>query len=726
MNKIFQFFSKTKTFGENVFTNFSTFLSGENVNTQNLLENNKHWVYVAVDKISSKMASIRLQVMKTNKSDDDDTEIWDHPLVDFLNMPHPRMTGKRFVYLNTAYKELTGNSFWKFDIKTGNKVSVIPLLPTKVNARIGKNYEILGYEYTNGVNKENLTFEEVLHDTYPSPKNPFWGQGPLSQIASWVDTDNYASEFNRLFFINGAQFGGFIESESDSKERIELIKVGLKNQHVGVKNAHKIGVLPKGAKFKEASSTLKDMQFTELDARYRDKILAGFGVPKHIAGITEDVNRANAEASEYTFCVNTIKPKMDMFIDFINTFIVPMFDKTGQIYVKYEDFIPEDRQLKIEERKVSLGNSPYKTINEVRLEDGLEPIEGGDVLPTNGFDFGSLVPVKTIKTKKKKKVFINRKASAMESMVEKLANIAKAKKVEAELKTKDLNARVVSGVQTKEFEANVDKFEKEIVDQVREYNDRQKALVLENVEKFISQGKGIKGSDIFDFKSEMGIMVNVVSPILLNLFTTQAIEEYVAQNFDGNFNTTEANVLRVIEVSANRMAKKYTNTSLKLLKHTINEGLQQGDGLKQIKDRVSSIYEFSNQTRSARIARTESFYVSNEASRQAYKQSGVVKTIKWYTSYNPCQFCAPLDGKIIDIESNFFEMGQTITGADGGSLDLNYRNIGVPPLHPNCNCFIKPEEIVIDKSAKKDIEVSPDEDIDEEIDKELNELLEND
>jgi hypothetical protein len=55
-----------------------------------------------------------------------------------------------------------------------------------------------------------------------------------------------------------------------------------------------------------------------------------------------------------------------------------------------------------------------------------------------------------------------------------------------------------------------------------------------------------------------------------------------------------------------------------------------------------------------------------------------------------------MDGEVIDISDGFFGKGDTVTGREGGKLDLNYEDVDNPPLHVDCRCFIRPEEISVD------------------------------
>jgi hypothetical protein len=94
---------------------------------RNLLANNKEWVFISVDKVAKAVAAVRFKVMRYQRSGDD-VEVFDGPMVDFLEHPASNFTGKDFIYLDTAYKELTGNAFWELLPK--NDLS--PLIPTSV------------------------------------------------------------------------------------------------------------------------------------------------------------------------------------------------------------------------------------------------------------------------------------------------------------------------------------------------------------------------------------------------------------------------------------------------------------------------------------------------------------------------------------------------------------------------------------------------------------------
>ena len=54
-----------------------------------------------------------------------------------------------------------------------------------------------------------------------------------------------------------------------------------------------------------------------------------------------------------------------------------------------------------------------------------------------------------------------------------------------------------------------------------------------------------------------------------------------------------------------------------------------------------------------------------------------------------------MHGITIAIEDDFFKKGDTVTGANGSEMKLDYSDVGAPPLHANCRCYSRPDEIEV-------------------------------
>lgn len=675
----------------------------DGINERNLLQANKEWVYIAVDKVATAAASVRIKVMKYTKTDDDQ-EVFEGPLVKFLDNPGPGFTGADFVYLNTVYKQLTGNAFWERMSVRSNQVT--PINPTLVEPNISGG-QLIGYKVSDGAKQRTLTLDQVLHDRAIDPARPYWGIGKLQKIAGWVDTSTFANELLKSFFLNGAVFGGFITTEEETEERIKLIKMGLVNDHTGVSNAHKMGVLPKGADYKPTMLKMSDMEMGATDDRYRDKILAAFGVPKNLLGVTAGENRATVEGTEYTFAKYTIKPVMDDLMQFLNTNVAAVLDPSGQYYFEYEDFIPDNMEIKLKELELSLNHQPYKTINEVRAESGLPPVTGGDIIyttmgqvplgtpeapadpaPQEGQDTPQ--PKQPAKTVKRTVATRIRTIERQERVKEQFADdISKAFSdfVQNAQEAKD-------AADHKAFVGRVDSYAAKIELAVREYNKRQLHDLMGKLGRIT---KAIAKTDLWNQDEEVKAMVDVVTPLLGGLLTEQAIAEFIDQGFAGKFDSGDLLVKKTIELAAKRLAKSYNETTANLLTSKLNEGIQAGDSLQQLTKRVNEVYAYSDAVRAKAVAQTESVYIANKANLEAYRQSGVVSTLRWYTAEDEmvCPYCEPMNARVVGINETFFKKGTIMRGNDGTDLKLDYRAIDVPPLHTNCRCFVRPDTIAV-------------------------------
>lgn len=455
-------------------------------------------------------------------------------------------------------------------------------------------------------------------------------------------------------------------------------------------NAHKLGVLPKGSKYAKGTANMAELEMGSMEDRTRDKILSAFGVPKTLVGLTTEVNRASAEAAEYVFAKYTVKPIADDFVEFLNNNVVPIFDTTGQFYFAYDDFVPENMELKLKEREIALAKQPYMTVNEVRASVGLPPVPNGDqVYSAPGTPLGEPViaptPANDTEEDDQPKKAMPARARAALKRDRVFEGIAKrALQVAAAAYDPDADSH-------REFVARVEDNLSLLEEKVRTFNERQQRDVLENLTRVV---KAVGQGDLFEMEGEVSVLVDFVSPLLKGLLIEQALAEYLEQDFEGQFDQAQPRVNQIVEFAAKRLARSYNKTTAKLLVSAINDGIAQGEGLTQLIERVKGVYDFSSTYRAAQVAHTEAFCIANEGSREAFRQSGVVETMRWYTADgDACQFCAPMNGKVIGVNDNFFPKGHVLEGAEGGTLKLDYRAIDVPPLHTRCRCFVRPATV---------------------------------
>jgi len=147
------------------------------------------------------------------------------------------MTGIELKYTIMAHLELTGNFFGYLD-GVGDAMAqpraIYPLNPGRERVKLNKSsfpYKISHYEFT--IDGKILRFEpyQILHIKYPDPNDPFVGIGVPQTIPVWIDSDNYAMEYNRKYFLNGAQIGLYVQSDTNVEGNIERIKHSMRDDY---------------------------------------------------------------------------------------------------------------------------------------------------------------------------------------------------------------------------------------------------------------------------------------------------------------------------------------------------------------------------------------------------------------------------------------------------------------------------------------------------------------
>ena len=221
--------------------------------------------------------------------------------------------------------------------------------------------------------------------------------------------------------------------------------------------------------------------------------------------------------------------------------------------------------------------------------------------------------------------------------------------------------------------------------------------MLDNLPSAIE--KAIDPTKLFDIDQWISITTDAMTPIMEGLFESEG-KAAAAAIGKPDINPLTDIARATLHESIGKMSESYQSTTLATLEAKINDGLSQGQGLADISKTVGEIYEWSDDYRADRVAKTEAFRTANTSLKEAWKQSGVVKTIKWYTSSTePCPFCQAMNGKVISVDDNFFNNGESLTVGEGDNaqtMSLDYGDVGSPPLHPNCMCVARPEDVSLD------------------------------
>jgi HK97 family phage portal protein len=326
----------------NVFSSWSNggYAAGWKDNPHEQIRHYHHWVYAAVKAIASRVAGTNL---KFTRNDTGETLPNSHPLPRLMKAVNPFDTAVTLWMKTVTFLELTGNAYWYVPKNAFGAVSQIWVLPSQ-NMHVipdSKSF-IKGYKFRNRTVEEEFSADEIIHLKYPSPDSVYYGKGPLQAAASSVDAHESMKVAERKSFENGVFPGLAVQtSEKLSREVRERLEATLRRGFGGTDRAGRALILEQGLNVRPFTHSPREMDFLESSRMTRDEILSVFGVPAAVAGISEDVNRASAEAMLYTFAENTILPKLRLIEAQLTQDLCSTFDT--RIEANFESPVPSLR-----------------------------------------------------------------------------------------------------------------------------------------------------------------------------------------------------------------------------------------------------------------------------------------------------------------------------------------------------------------------------------------------
>lgn len=631
-----------------------------------LTEGVKGWVYIAISAIADEVMSTPLSLFR--KQGKEWLEVEEHMALDIIDRPNPFQTKEEFLWLLTVMLLAEGEAPIILD-KPKNPTSMVLGNPERMDVRIVDETTFQRefiFTISNG-ERRVVPDQEVVFIKLPSYLSPFRGKGVLSYIGQTLDIDEYINEYLRMFFFNNARPDGVIETDKKlTQDIVDRFRSAWNRMHKGFKNAHKIAILDNGMKFHDLQKSFADLNLTAGEAALRDKILSTFKVPKSVVGIVEDVNRANGENSDRVFARRAVKPKLLLIQAQLNEFLIKKFSEGMNLWYEFDNPVQEDELLKAQIRQANIL-SGVRTANEYRGEDGLDPIEQE--------------PVQEQPTNQDEQSGDNMDESADEGT----GKFYKA--------VKDMLARSADRVFTEEEKAAVhsqklvvsDEIETRYTAKLQSNFNRQLRIIKESLPH-----KSVKTLRMpLDEDEEEEMLAELSLPFIEEMIEKQAAIAAATIGMKPLISPQDDRVRAFTARTMTKLGKNATETTISDVKQIFKDWGESGLGISDLKSTLSNY--FGDTARAENIARTEVSRAAGFATEETYTVAGVVGK-EWITAPDErvCEFCAEMDGKIIPINENYFDKGDTVVGTEGGSLSLDYESVSSFPLHPQCRCDLLP------------------------------------
>lgn len=565
----------------------------------------------------------------------------------------------------TTYKQMFGEAFVYVNVMENSRQPYDRLLlyPNRVQVFADDNGKVIGYKYTTAKGQQiPLELDEVIHFKYFHPSNHLRGYGPLQAAGLYVDAERNTVEYVATFIENNATPSGIIVLPAETAAaQFDTFAQQWRNRYGGLKNAGKTAIVQAdGVDFKQISSTLKDMQLTELKTMSRDDILGVLGMSKHMLGIADEggLGRATAETHEYIFAKRILEPELSDDANTLTEAFKRYFPReAGTWRIGFDDPVPEDKDYKLQ---IVTQGSGIMTLNERRALLGLPPAKtGGDTLTDYN---GEPINVKALARIKVKSV------------------------VHKEVKHEQKEAYRLS-VQAKQTE-----YERRFKRKLKKFIADQKEQVMADLVG--SSSKGIKAmtDGNLDPAKQAKAMVEVSIATLMEMIEEQG---NLAIKFAGGSErfVVTPQVKDYVRKSLERAALEYNQDIVASIGKAVAEGLRNGESLLEIGERVELQYKDIAGYKMDRIVRTETLKGSNEATQFGYSQLGIQEK-EWFTNPGACEFCEEVMamGKQ-GLGDVFLAKGESLTDSEGNVHVYDYEDVEHPPLHPNCRCVLLPVRV---------------------------------
>lgn len=645
-------------------------------------------VFACVSMRADQFASIGLRLYRIKNTKGDVEEIFDHELVELIDKWNPFQTRTQALRITQINKALTGEAYiLKVRDEKGGVKELWNLRPDLMTIHKDPVEYIRAYEYSKEDGK-SVIFDpkDIIPIIDLDPMDGYRGISPLKPAKIIIETEQYAQTFQRDFFKNSARPDFLLQTDTEmDKEGVDSLWASWDDRHKGAGKNSRPAVLHSGLKFQQISLTQDQMKYFETLNFTRDSIARAFGVPKPLL-TSDDVNRANHDGAMYQFLSGKIKNEMKALAEALNEFLAPEYGE--EFYCDFADPTPEDKEFKLKEHQVYIEKGVL-SINEVRDEINRQPVVGGD-LPMVSF---GLVPLggekmvirssgnplrgrsklyrqlllKELVTKKIKKELARKRSL-------RITPSTPVKEAEPEKKSMlvgDLLREQYVKMSNRLIDARALRLKEALQKEVKRQQKRVLDALKENEKKgLIEKLAPADVSRIFDKKGEMALFTTLALPFMTEYLLEAGQEGLDTVGIPRDFALT-SKTQEFLEKRAAFFAESVNNTTLEKLSSALAEGIDAGEGIRDLSDRVRGVYGEFSEYRAELIARTEATAVTNEGIIEGYQQSGVVQGKEWVST---------LDGRTRD--EHLAMNGETT------SLDGVFSNGLTAPEEPNCRCRV--------------------------------------
>ena len=642
-------------------------------------------VWAAVNVIAGTLASLPLILYRELEDGGKERER-NNNLYNMLRwQPNSFQTAVEFIELGQGHLLLRGNFFARLEVdRLGDLTSIVPLHPDRIKLKMVNG--VVEYHYKENVQETRVfSSEEILHVKGLS-SDGLIGYSPITVGAGAIALSQAAEKYGSKFFHNSATPSGILSHPGKLKpEARSNIKKSWHSAHGGGKQ-HSVALLEEGLAWTALSVSPEEAQFLGTRKYQAEEVSRLFNVPPHLLHLLERSTFSNVVEANKSFATNTVRPWAIRWEQALRRSVLQRFTPDGT-FVEFDmqDFLRPDAQARAQANQILLQNGAL-TIDEWRDKENMNPLDN-DAGSTHWMPLNVGPIMATVDTEENN--------SIRSTLVKELRSLNIDIKADATLQElRSLaNRKSAADIARPEIELAAQKL-------IKRENKAIRRMMKKNLTG-IERSKELRGTDsLYQDLDEFfhGEFTETINAMMLPVIKRYAIEIYtqaaIEVNFPPEFTSEAEDFLEgYMGVFANRHAK-ISRQELQSIISSVNFV----DVYNQLDAKLD---EWENK-RAAKIARKETTEANGAFSKVAYTAAGVISK-RWVTAGSlTCPYCKKLSGKVVSMSERFVEKyaevapdpGLDITGdsVEGDKKELKpmvaTSNIGHPPLHSNCDCFI--------------------------------------
>lgn len=187
-------------------------------------------------------------------------------------------------------------------------------------------------------------------------------------------------------------------------------------------------------------------------------------------------------------------------------------------------------------------------------------------------------------------------------------------------------------------------------------------------------------------------LADAMQPILYSLMIETGSDAFLQVGKQpSQFDPLDPKIIASARAQANLAAEKINQETEKQLRAALSQGIDQEETTDELLARMGGVFGNALTTRTARITDAESWRAMGKSDVLSWQQTGVVYGKEWYAVLDErtCPWCNAEDNQIIGLDQDYYSLGDVLTVGDK-TLNLNFDDIGEPPLHVGCRCVVMP------------------------------------